>query len=133
MPRWSCGPVHVGVGAGGWPPQRRAVVCPQAGGVGEQGLQDSILETPVYVLAFVFFCFMALSIMFEYVRSSHNQNTPHTKLPAANSTMKCPPARLPQIVHFLQHLCQHKGRPGMGELGAPAVLWLRRVPRPLIS
>lgn len=42
----------------------------QAGG-GEPGLTDSLLETPTYILALVFFIFIALSFIFELVRGAH--------------------------------------------------------------
>jgi len=38
----------------------------QAGG--EEGLEDSVLEVPTYVLSIVFFIFLALSVLFELVR-----------------------------------------------------------------
>ena len=42
----------------------------QGEGGGEAGLSVSILETPTYVLAVVFFIFIALSFIFELVRTA---------------------------------------------------------------
>ena len=47
-----------------WPASR----CMQGEGGAPEGLSDTILETPTYVLAVVFFVFIALSFTFELVR-----------------------------------------------------------------
>jgi predicted amidohydrolase len=68
--------------------ERRHFAAGPAGAVqaaeDDSGLSDSVLETPVYVLALVFFLFLAVSLLFEHG------------------------------VHALTHACKMKQRPGLG-------------------